>query len=229
MARKQFALHRTGDRQQQLAHTQHCIADRRALHIQPRIALQSCTLPIDWERVRILGNNKVDDDLIREQRLRDDPLRRCCRFDALFRAASAGPLLALENRDEVLRRMNVEHLGFFVADHRGRFAALTAAALFSRAGDDLLGTFQMGRQRLTAGMLAPRLAARDHSVAGALGQCFAFAVGRNFFARYARLMIQQLQELSVCRIRCRWRTRRRILRPARLGQSQRAGSRSLPL
>ena len=189
---QQLALHRRDNRQQKLAHPQHRIVQRRQRDVNTGITPDDGLLTIERQRRAVFRNHRFHDHLIGENRLGYDALRcRSCRDSLLF-AIAAGTLLPLDDAHEVLRRTNIEHLGFFVTDHPGLLAAVAAVTLLGRARDDLLDAFQMGRQILPARMLAPRLARR--LVLWRLGlERFAFALRLDFLARYAWLQIQQLQ------------------------------------
>src|SRR3984957_15876900 len=159
--------------------------------ISSRIATQHRLLPVDRHRLAVLPDHQIDDHLLREQRFGNDALRHSGGLHTLLFATSAGSLLTLEDRHEVLHWTHIQHFGLFVTDHSRLFAALTASALFSRAGYDLLDTLQMRGQRPTAGMLAPGFALQ--LVFCLRRDRLAIALGFDLFARDAWLQIQQLQ------------------------------------
>jgi hypothetical protein len=64
------------DRNQYFTNAQHTIVDGGAGNLDAEIALQRGALPIDWGRVTIFSNEKADDHLIGEDRLRCDAHRQ---------------------------------------------------------------------------------------------------------------------------------------------------------
>jgi eukaryotic-like serine/threonine-protein kinase len=55
-----------------------------------------------------------------------------------------------------LGRLHLENFARFVADHHGFFSAVAAHAMLRRTGNDVFHAGKIGRQRLPAGMRAPR-------------------------------------------------------------------------
>lgn len=131
----------------------HPSGHRRTADIKSRIALEDRALTIKWERVAILRDDCVDDDLIGDQRLIEDAISNRSDHDAMLLAPPTGPLLALDHAHEVGGGLDVEHFALFIADDGSLLAAAAAEALIGRAGDDLFDASKMLGQRLPARML----------------------------------------------------------------------------
>jgi len=109
---------------------------------------------------------------------------------AVFCAARAGALLALDHAHEVHRRLHAEHLGLVVADDLSLASALAALTLRGRADDDLFDPLQMAGQSV-----APRMRlvlAPWRGLAGLLllGQRTAGDLGLDLVARLPRLKVE---------------------------------------
>ena len=119
------------------------------------VALENGALPIERQRIAILRDDSIEDDLIGDQRLFDDALGHGSRGYALFFALPAGPLLTLDQQHKILRRFYVELFALLVADHHRIFSADAALGLLRRAGHDLFYACKMRGKTLAAGMFLP--------------------------------------------------------------------------
>jgi pimeloyl-ACP methyl ester carboxylesterase len=100
--------------------------------------------------IRVFADDRIEDHLIADQALLDDPRRQRCGHYAAFFAGLACTLLAPGHQHEILHRLNIQLLALFVADHRCRLPTATAHALFGRAGNHALHARKIRRQRLGA-------------------------------------------------------------------------------
>src|SRR5450631_3730423 len=132
----------------------HPSGHRRTSHFKSCISLENRALAIERERVAILRNDCVDDDLVRDQRLIEDAIGDRSNHHTLFLTALAGTLLALDHTHEVGGWLDVEHFALFIADDGSLFAAAAAEPPIGRAGNDLLDASKMRGQRLPTRMLA---------------------------------------------------------------------------
>jgi hypothetical protein len=106
-------------------------------------------------------------------------------------ARRTSTLFALDDADKMNGWFLAQHFSLLVTDYAGFAATLVALALLRRAGYDFLNTFQMCRQFVASRMMLPL--ALWLGVLRAIGQRAAVDLGFDFFARYRRLKIQQLQ------------------------------------
>ena len=158
-------------------------------NVYARIALEHRALAIKRERVAIFGDHRVDDDLIGDQRLRQDALgHRSDRYASLL-APFAGAFFALHHAYEIFGRLHIEHFALCITDHRSLFAAAAAHALAGIAGNYLFDAHQVGGQCLAARMFLFGLLLRV-LIFGFIRRCgerLAFALGLHFFVAYSGL------------------------------------------
>src|ERR1700686_30325 len=187
-------MHVIYNRQQELAHLHDPSIHGGAADVEAGVTLEDDALAIERKRGAVLGHDRVDDDLVRDQRLRDDALGGRRNHDALLLAPLARALLALGDEHEVLGRCDVQLFALFVADQRRGLPAAAAGALRGRAGNDLFHAVEMRRKALATGMLARRLASALISRRrGWRGERSALALRLNLLAADARLQLEQLQ------------------------------------
>src|SRR6202051_3776930 len=181
-------MHVIYNRQQELAHLHDPSIHGGAADVETGVALEAGALAIEWERITVLGHGRVDDDLVRYQRLRDDALGGRRNHDTLLLAPLARALLALGDEHEVLGRCDVQLFALFVADQRRLLPAAAAGALRGGAGNDLFHAFEMSRQGRPPGML-PRWLAAGLVLRRGGRRCewFALALRLNLLVADARL------------------------------------------
>ena len=81
----------------------------------------------------VFADDCIEDYLVADQALLDDPRRQQHGHHTAFFAPLACTLFALRHQHEILRRLNIQMLALFIANHRCRLPAAAAHALFRRA------------------------------------------------------------------------------------------------
>jgi len=94
--------------------------------------------------ITVFVHDRVDDEPVADQAFWDDARRKRCGFNTLFFATTAGALLSLGYKHEVLGRFEVQLLAGLVANQLLVLSALGADALFRRTGDNLFDPRQVG-------------------------------------------------------------------------------------
>src|ERR1019366_1746832 len=149
-----LAAHDRDQRHQEIADAHHPALDGCAADVDACVAQQDHALTIWRAVIRVFADDRIDDHLIADQALLDDPRRQRCSHHAAFFAPLAGTLLAPGHLHEVRCRLHIQLFAYFVADDRRLPAAAAAYTLLGRAGNHALHARKIRRQRLTARMLA---------------------------------------------------------------------------
>ena len=136
--------------------------------------------------IRVFADDRIDDHLIADQALLDDPRRQRRGHHAALFASLAGTLLALRHKHEILHWLHIQLLALFVADQRCRLSAAATHALFGRAGDHAFHARKIRRQRLAARMLTLLLVRSCR-------QRIAFTLRHDLQVADSGLELQQLQ------------------------------------
>jgi len=116
------------------------------------VVLPSQALPVERQVIPVFPDHRVNNQRVGEFAFLHDARRRRRAGDAFVRTVAAGALLALDHPHEVFGGFDVENFALLVADYVGLPAALAAAALLWRAGDEFLHARQMGGQFDSAGL-----------------------------------------------------------------------------
>src|SRR5208283_3469037 len=112
----QLSPHCRDHRDQQFAYFEDPAVQRCTANSQAQVPFQNHALPVQGRVIAIFADDRVDDDPVTRQALRDDPWGqwRCNHSEFLTRPAS--PFLPFRDQHEVLRRFHVQLGTLFVAD-----------------------------------------------------------------------------------------------------------------